>query len=64
MHQELNVGVKSSRTYTVRETVEDWLREGLDDTSERTRTLYEGLPEPMLEMIGAKHYGTETMGSS
>ena len=64
MHRELNVGIKSSRTYTVRETVEDWLREGLDDTSERTRTLYEGLLEPMLEMIGAKHYGTETMGSS
>jgi hypothetical protein len=54
LHQELNAGVRSSRTYTVRETVEDWLREGLGDTSERTRTLYEGLLEPVLEMIGAR----------
>ena len=37
LHQELTTAVKSSRTYTVRETVEDWLREGLDGTSERTR---------------------------
>ena len=43
LHQEVNAGVKSSSTYTVRATVDDWLREGLDDTSERTRTLYEGL---------------------
>ena len=54
LHQELNAGVKSSRTYSVREAVEDWLREGLDGTSEPTRTLYEGLLEPVLEMIGAR----------
>ena len=54
LHDELNTGVKSSRTYTVRQTVEDWLRDGLDGTSERTRTLYEGLLEPVLEMIGAR----------
>ena len=54
LHQEMNAGVKSSRTYTVRETVEDWLREGLDGTSERTRTLYEGLLEPVLALIGAR----------
>ncbi len=39
-HQELNAGVKSSSTYTVRQAVGDWLREGLDGTSDRTRTLY------------------------
>ena len=54
LHDEMNAGVKSSRTYTARQTVEDWLREGLDDTSERTRALYEGLLEPVLEMIGAR----------
>ncbi len=43
LHDELNTGLRSSRTYSVRQTVEDWLREGLDGTSERTRTLYEGL---------------------
>jgi hypothetical protein len=50
LHQEMDSGVRSSRTYTGRETVEDWLRDGLDGTSERTRTLYEGL----LELIGAR----------
>ncbi|MGH3257894.1 MAG: site-specific integrase [Streptosporangiaceae bacterium] len=54
LHQEVNAGVKSSRTYTVRETLEDWLREGLDGTSDRTRTLYEGLLSPVVEMIGAR----------
>lgn len=38
----------------MREAVDDWLREGLDGTSERTRTLYQGLLEPVLELIGAK----------
>jgi hypothetical protein len=47
-------GVRSSCSYTVRRAVEDWLREGLDGTSERTRTLYEGLLNPLLDMIGAK----------
>src|SRR5580700_10670636 len=51
LHQEVNAGVKSSRTYTVRQTVEDWLREGLDGMSDRTRTLYEGLLGPLLDAI-------------
>jgi integrase len=54
LHQELDAGVKSSRTYTVREAVDDWLREDLDGTSERTRTLYEGLLGPLMEVIGAR----------
>ena len=54
LHKEMDAGVKSSKTYTVRETVEDWLREGLDGTSERTRTLYEGLLGPLLDAIGAR----------
>jgi integrase len=52
LHQEMDAGVKSSKTYTVREAVDNWLREGLDGTSERTRTLYEGLLGPLLEVIG------------
>ena len=54
LHQELNAGVRSSSTYTVREAVDDWLREGLDGTSDRTRTLYEGLLGPVLDAIGAR----------
>ena len=38
----------------MRQTVEDWLRDGLDGTSERTHTLYKGLLEPVLENIGAR----------
>ena len=54
LHKEMDADVKSSKTYTVRETVEDWLREGLDGTSERTRTLYEGLLRPLPDAIGAR----------
>jgi integrase len=54
LHEELNAGIRSSSTYTAREAVDDWLREGLDGTSERTHTLYEGLLEPVLEGIGAR----------
>src|SRR6516164_8397542 len=54
LHQELNAAVKSSSTYTVREAVDDWLREGLDGTSEPTRALYEGFLGPLLEVIGAR----------
>jgi hypothetical protein len=49
LHEELNAGVKSPSTYTVREAVDDWLREDLDGTSERTRALYEGLLGPHAE---------------
>jgi integrase len=54
LHQEMNSGIRTSSTYTVRETVEDWLREGLDGTSDRTRTLYEGLLGPVLDAIGTR----------
>jgi integrase len=54
LHQEMNAGVRSSSTYTVRQAVEDWLCEGLDGTSERTRTLYEGLLGSLLDAIGAR----------
>ena len=54
LHQELDAGVRSSTGYTVRRAVEDWLREGLDGRSERTRALYDGLLEPVLELIGGR----------
>jgi integrase len=62
LHQEMDAGVRSSGTYTVRETVEDWLREGLDGTSERTRSLYDGLLAPVLHTIGAKPLRTLSVG--
>jgi hypothetical protein len=54
LHQELDAGIRSPAGYTVRQAVEDWLREGLDGRSERTRALYEGLLEPVLEIIGSR----------
>src|SRR3984893_11061558 len=54
LRTEMDAGVKPSKTYTVREAVEGWLREGLDGTSERSRTLYEGLLGPLLAGIGAR----------
>ena len=54
MHQELDAGIRSPVGYTVRDAVKDWLREGLDGRSERTRALYEGLLEPVLEVIGTR----------
>jgi hypothetical protein len=46
----------------MRQTVEDWLRAGLDGTSDRTRSLYEGLLGPLLEMIGARQLSDLTAG--
>jgi hypothetical protein len=51
LHQELEAGIRSSAAYTVRDAVQDWLREVLDGRSERTRVLYEGLLEPVLEIL-------------
>jgi len=54
LHQELDAGIRSSAGCTVRQAVDDWLREGLDGRSERTRAPYEGLLEPILEIIGGR----------
>src|SRR5499433_2708795 len=54
LHQELDAGIRSSAGYTLRDAVQDWLGEGLDGRSERTRVLYEGLLEPVLEIIGTR----------
>jgi len=61
-HQELDAGIRSSTGYTVRRAVEDWLREGLDGRSERTRALYDGLLEPLLEIIGGRPLRDLTAG--
>src|SRR5262245_34663921 len=52
LHLELDTGVRSSPTYTVAQAVDDWLRDGLDGRSERTRVLYEGLMRSLMEHLG------------
>ena len=37
LHQEMDAGVRSSKTYTVREAVNEWLRDVLDGTSEASQ---------------------------
>ena len=62
LHAELDSGVRSSPGYTVRRAVDDWLREGLDGRSERTRRLYAGLLDPVLETVGSKPLRDLTAG--
>jgi integrase len=54
LHLELDAGVRTSSTYTVQQAIDDWLSDGLDGRSERTRTLYAGLLKPVTEIIGAR----------
>jgi integrase len=62
LHQQLDAGIRSPAGYTVRLAVDDWLGEGLEGRSERTRTLYAGLLDPLLEIIGAKLLHALTAG--
>ncbi len=59
---ELDAGLRSSATYTVAQAVDDWLRDGLDGRSERTRTLYEGLMRSLKEHLGARPLRTLSAG--
>ena len=54
LHTDLGAGLRSPARYLVREAVEDWLSEGLDGRSERTRKLYVGLIGSLMEFIGSK----------
>ena len=54
LHSELDASLKAPRSYTVRQAVDDWLRDGLEGKSERTRALYEGLLGPLMELIGKR----------
>src|SRR5271155_779624 len=53
-HGELDAGLRTGGSYTVRQAVDDWLRDGLDGKSERTRTLYRGLLAPLMDSIGKR----------
>jgi integrase len=53
LHQEVNSGLRLSRSYTVNDALDDWLAQGLDDISARTVTLYRGTIAPALrEQLG------------
>ena len=53
-HNELDRGLHTSATYTVRQAVDDWLEGGLPGRSERTRSIYREALKPLLEHIGLR----------
>ena len=62
LHDELDRGLHTSRTYTVRHAVDDWLRSGLPGRSERTRAVYREATAPLLEQVGSKPLRELTAG--
>jgi integrase len=48
LHQEVDNGLRTSRTYTVNDALDDWLACGLDGTSAQTVGLYRDTVAPML----------------
>ena len=54
LHAELDRGLRTSSTYTVRRAVADWLEGGLPGRAERTRSVYQEALTPLLQHIGAK----------
>ena len=53
-HAELDRGLHTSATYTVRQAVDDWLEGGLPGRSERTRSIYREALLLLLERIGGR----------
>jgi integrase len=62
LHAELDRGLRTSGRYTVRQAVEDWLRDGLPGRSERTRGVNREATAPLLELIGSKPLRELTAG--
>jgi len=62
LHAELDRGLRTSATYTVRRAVDDWLEGGLPGRSERTRSVYQEALTPLMGQIGAKPLKELTAG--
>jgi integrase len=54
LHAELDRGLRTSGTYTVRQAVDDWLEGGLPGRTDRTRSVYREALTPLLERIGSR----------
>jgi len=54
LHAELERGLRTSATYSVRQAVEDWLEGGLPGRSDRTRSVYREALTPLLGRIGSR----------
>jgi integrase len=62
LHGELDRGLRTSATFTVRQAVEDWLVSGLPGRAERTRSIYREATAPLLEQIGSRPLRELTAG--
>jgi integrase len=62
LHAELDRGLRTSGNYTVRQAVEDWLRDGLPGRAERTRGANREAMAPLLELIGSRPLRELTAG--
>jgi integrase len=62
LHAELDRGLRTSSTYTVRQAVSDWLEGGLPGRAERTRSVYREALTPLMAQIGAKPLRELTAG--
>ena len=60
--EELEVGLNTSRSYTVEAAAHDWLEHGLPGRSERTRELYRDALAPLLAKIGKRPLRDLTAG--
>jgi integrase len=54
LHSQLDSGLRTSPTYTVRRAAEDWLAEGLDGRSAKTITKNQNVLAPILAIIGPR----------
>src|ERR1022692_4451968 len=52
LREDIASGVQSPATYSVRQAVDDWLRDGLDGRSATTVAKYSLVLKPVLELIG------------
>jgi len=52
LREELGLAPRSTRTYTVRQAVADWLEGGLPGRSDRTKDAYKEALAPLLAKIG------------
>jgi integrase len=62
LHAELDRGLRTSATYTVRRAVDDWLEGGLPGRSDRTHSIYKEALTPLMGQIGNRPLKELTAG--
>jgi hypothetical protein len=63
LHSDLDAGVHSPASYTVRAAVDDWLAEGLSGRAPKTVSTQREVLEPLLDIIGGSAAASALGGS-